>query len=87
MVQARIDSATKLLRAANDEDQEVGEDSIDRLIIDILWYSVESDWDSAPMNALMLGGNISFNHQRRACRATCLSSNLVGTDERLRGKN
>lgn len=59
-VQARIDSATKLLRAANDDGKQIDDSAVDRLIGDLIWFSGVSDWQSAPMNSLLMGGDISI---------------------------
>jgi len=56
--EAMLDSATTLLRAATDPDEIPSEDSIDRLIGQIWYYNLESNWDSGAMNSLISGGDI-----------------------------
>lgn len=55
-----IFESTKTLQsmAAGVEDG-VSEDSIDRLIGDVWWYSDEAGWESAPMTQLIAGGGLS----------------------------
>ncbi len=55
-----IDSGTRLLAAANAPDQMPNEKTIDSLLGDLLWYMNDSNWDSAPMNSLTLGGEGSL---------------------------
>ncbi len=53
-------SAETLLRVAAGAEQRPSEDTINRLIIDTWWVSSEALWDSAPMNLLVAGGNLSL---------------------------
>jgi len=53
-------SAETLLRVAVGAEQRPSEDTINRLIIDTWWVSSEALWDSAPMNLLVAGGNLSL---------------------------
>lgn len=54
--QAVLSSAVKLLQIATDERKELGDDSLDRLLGDLLWYDCVGCWTSAPLNTLMMGG-------------------------------
>lgn len=58
--QATLESATRLLQAATDRDQTISDDSIDKLLGDLLWFDCVGCWDSAPMNSLISGGNSSL---------------------------
>ena len=58
--QAIVDAAETLLRVAAGTKQNPGEDAIDRLIADTWWVSNEALWDSAPLNLLVAGGNLSL---------------------------
>jgi hypothetical protein len=58
--QAIVESAETLLRVAAGTEQNPGEDTIDRLIADTWWVSNEALWDSAPLNLLVAGGNLSL---------------------------
>jgi hypothetical protein len=53
-----FDSATKLLRGTPSTFDDPGE--LDKLISNLLWYNTSSVWESAPMNSLMFGGDISL---------------------------
>jgi hypothetical protein len=53
-------SAETLLRVAAGAEQKPSEDTINRLIIDTWWVSSEALWDSAPLNLLVAGGNLSL---------------------------
>jgi hypothetical protein len=55
-----IGSAETLLRAASNTEQELSEDSIDRLIGDTWWVNNDALWDSAPLSQLVVGGNLSL---------------------------
>jgi hypothetical protein len=55
-----VGSATTLLRVAAGAEEKPSEDTIDRLIGDTWWVSNEALWDSAPMNMLVTGGNLSL---------------------------
>jgi len=57
---AIYDSAVKLLRIASGSEQEPSEDTLDRLIVDTWWVGSEALWDSAPMNQLVAGGDLSL---------------------------
>jgi hypothetical protein len=56
---AVLQSTIQLLRAANDPNLNLDEDSIDRLIQNTWWYNTDGQWDSAPMQSLA-GGNLSI---------------------------
>ena len=55
-----FESATTLLQVAQDPDQGLSEDAIDRLIGGIVWYHQDSEWESAPLNSLIMGGDIAL---------------------------
>lgn len=57
---AIVASAETLLRVAAGAEQKPSEDTIDRLIVDTWWVSSEALWDSAPLNLLIAGGNLSL---------------------------
>jgi hypothetical protein len=54
-----LESVETLLMAAADTEHALSEDAIDRLIGDTWWVSNEAVWDSAPLNQLTAGGNLS----------------------------
>lgn len=56
---AIYDSAIRLLRIASGAEQKPSEDTIDRLIVDTWWVGSEALWDSAPMDQLVAGGDLS----------------------------
>jgi hypothetical protein len=58
--QARIDSATELIRVGNGEIQGLSSEKIDELMELTTWYSVTGDWNSAPITALIEGGELSL---------------------------
>jgi hypothetical protein len=58
--EAIVESADTLLRVAAGTEQKLSEDNIDRLIGDTWWISNEALWDSAPLNLLVTGGNLSL---------------------------
>jgi len=57
---AIFDSAETLLRIAAGAEQKPSEDTINRLIVDTWWVSSEALWDSAPLQLLAAGGNLSL---------------------------
>ena len=57
--EAIVESVETLLMAASSTDHALSEASIDRLIGDTWWVSNEAVWDSAPLNQLIAGGNLS----------------------------
>ena len=57
--QAIVESVETLLMAASNTESVLSEDEIDRLIGDTWWVSNEAVWDSAPLNQLIAGGNLS----------------------------
>lgn len=59
-VEAKLESAIKLLRAATDKDQVIAEDSIDRVIGDLLWFESGADWESAPINTVVMSGDMKI---------------------------
>jgi hypothetical protein len=54
-----VESVETLLTAASSVEHSLSENSIDRLIGDTWWVSNEAVWDSAPLNQLLAGGNLS----------------------------
>jgi len=58
--QAIVESAETLLRVAAGSEDKPGNETMDRLIGDTWWNSNEALWDSAPMNLLVAGGNLSL---------------------------
>ena len=58
--EAIVESTETLLRVAAGTEQKLSEDNIDRLIVDTWWTSNEALWDSAPLNLLVAGGNLSL---------------------------
>jgi hypothetical protein len=57
---AIIESAETLLHVAAGTEQAPSEDAIDRMIGDTWWHSVDALWDSAPLNLLVAGSNLSL---------------------------
>jgi len=57
--EAIINSAETLLRAASNAEHSFSEDTIDKLIGDTWWVNSVALWDSAPLNQLVAGGNLS----------------------------
>ena len=57
--EAIIESVETLLMAASSTDPALNEDSIDRLIGNTWWVSNDAVWNSAPLNQLIAGGNLS----------------------------
>jgi hypothetical protein len=57
---AIIESAETLLHVAVGTEQAPSEDAIDRMIGDTWWHSVDALWDSAPLNLLVAGSNLSL---------------------------
>ena len=57
---AIVVSAETLLRVAAGTEQAPNEDTIDRLIADTWWVSNAALWDSAPLNLLVSGGDLSL---------------------------
>ena len=58
--EAIVESTETLLRVATGTEQKLSEDNIDRLIVDTWWFNNEALWDSAPLNLLVAGGNLSL---------------------------
>jgi hypothetical protein len=58
--EAIVESVDMLLRAGTGAEQKLSEDAIDRLIVDTWWFSNEALWDSAPLNLLVTGDNLSL---------------------------
>jgi len=56
---AIVESAETLLRVAARLEDRRSNEALDELIGDTWWYSNEALWDSAPMNLLVAGGNLS----------------------------
>jgi hypothetical protein len=54
-----IESAVKLLQAAADLSQPINEREIDKLIGNLQLTHAGSEWESGPLNSLMMGGDIS----------------------------
>ncbi len=57
--EAIFKSTRTLQRLATGAEENLNEDSIDRLLGDIWWYNNEAGWESAPMTQLVAGGNLS----------------------------
>ena len=57
---AIVESAEKLLHVAAGTKQAPSEDAIDRMIGDTWWVNVDALWDSAPLNLLVAGSNLSL---------------------------
>ena len=58
--EAIVESTDTLLRVATGTEEKLSEEDIDRLIIDTWWVNNEALWDSAPLNLLVAGGNLSL---------------------------
>ena len=58
--QAIVESIEVLLRIGAGEQDEPDSATVDQLIGDTWWESNEALWDSAPMNLLVSGGNLSL---------------------------
>jgi hypothetical protein len=58
--QAIVESIETLLRISTGSQENPGNEIIDRLIGDTWWESNETVWESAPMNLLVAGGNLSL---------------------------
>lgn len=58
--EAIVESAERLLQVAAGTERAPSEDALDRMIGDTLWVSVDALWDSAPLNLLVAGGNMSL---------------------------
>jgi len=58
--QAIVESIDELLRIGAGQQEKPGSATIDRLIGDTWWESNEALWESAPMNLLVAGGNLSL---------------------------
>ena len=58
--EAIVESVDMLLREGTGAEQKLSEDAIDRLIVDTWWFSNEALWDSAPLNLLVAGDNLSL---------------------------
>lgn len=56
---AILDSTKLLINAATDSDLKSNPEKIDRLLGDTWWYHDPSEWNSAPLNSLISGGDIS----------------------------
>lgn len=57
---AILESSSTLLRVTSGVEEKPSAEILDRLIGDTWWYSNEALWDSAPMNLLVAGGNLSL---------------------------
>jgi len=57
---AILESSSTLLRVTTGVEEKPSAEILDRLIGDTWWYSNEALWDSAPMNLLVAGGNLSL---------------------------
>jgi hypothetical protein len=55
-----LDSVNSLLRAASDPGELSGQESIDKLLANLLWVQNENAWESAPINSLTMGGDFSM---------------------------
>lgn len=58
--EAIVESVETLLMVASSTEHALSEDSLDRLIGDTWWVSNDAVWDSAPLNQLIAGGNLSI---------------------------
>jgi hypothetical protein len=58
-VQAIFDSATKLLQVGTNEDLTLPANEVDELLGDVFWYSSSASWESAPMESLIVGGEMA----------------------------
>lgn len=54
-----IESAVKLLQVAADLPQTIDEREIDKLILNLQLNHAGTEWESGPLNSLMMGGDIS----------------------------
>ena len=57
---AIVESAKTLLHVAAGTEQAPSDDAIDRMIGDTWWINVDALWDSAPLNLLVAGSNLSL---------------------------
>ena len=57
---AIVESAEMLLHVAAGTEEAPSADEIDRMIGDTWWVSVDALWDSAPLNLLVAGSNLSL---------------------------
>lgn len=55
-----IDAVSTLLRAISDPDEIQSDASIERLLAQLLWVKNETAWESAPINSLVMSGQISI---------------------------
>jgi len=55
-----IQASTRPLQVATDSQTELSEDEIDNLINGFMFKNQKSDWVSAPLNSLFMGGNVSI---------------------------
>jgi len=53
-----VESGTKLLAAPTDQNLSLDSGAVDDLISDLLWYNTSANWESAPMDSLLFGGDI-----------------------------
>lgn len=58
--EAIVESVDILLHAGTGAGQKLSEDAIDRLMGDTWWFSNAALWDSAPLNLLVAGDNLSL---------------------------
>jgi hypothetical protein len=63
--QAIVESIETLLRVGKGIQEKPGNEMIDQLIGDTWWESNEAIWESAPMNLLVTGGNLSLISNQR----------------------
>jgi hypothetical protein len=63
--QAIVESIETLLRVGAGSQEKPSNETIDRLIGDTWWESSEVLWESAPMNLLVSGGNLSLINDPR----------------------
>jgi len=55
-----FDTVSTLLRATTDPNAIPGDGSIEGLLFNLLWVQNETAWESAPINSLVMGGDISI---------------------------
>jgi len=58
-------ATASLLMAATDSEKELSEDEVDKFINEFGFEHQETDWESAPLNSIFVGGNISVVSNQR----------------------
>jgi len=75
-----LQNSTQLLLAATDGGEELTENDVDSLINGFIYGNQESDWDSAPLNSIFVGGNISIVSNQQLVQelsSLCVSLNRL----------